>query len=64
MLIVNSATYGPFYPWAQPLLAMMPNGEMEFGAFNLPYQSLLITVLGSFMLFFLAGLTYFRRKEV
>ncbi|WP_110929824.1 ABC transporter permease [Paenibacillus bouchesdurhonensis] len=64
MLIVNSATYGPFYPWAQPLLAMMPNGEAEFGAFNLPFQSLLITVLGSFLLFFLAGLTYFRRKEI
>ncbi|WHX49273.1 ABC transporter permease [Paenibacillus woosongensis] len=64
MLIVNSATYGPFYPWAQPVLAMMPSSEADFGAFNLPYQSLLITVLGSFLLFFLAGLTYFRRKEI
>ncbi|AZK45443.1 ABC transporter permease [Paenibacillus lentus] len=64
MLIVNSSTYGPFYPWAQPLLAMMPSGEADFGAFNLPYPSLLITVLGSFLLFCLTGLTYFRRKEI
>lgn len=64
MLIVNSATYAPFYPWAQPVLAMMPRVEADYGAFNLPYQSLLITILGSFLLFFLAGLTYFRRKEI
>ncbi|WP_334074007.1 MULTISPECIES: ABC transporter permease [Paenibacillus] len=64
MLIVNSSTYGPFYPWAQPVLAMMPKGMESYGAFNLPLENLMITVLGSFILFFAAGLIYFRRKEI
>jgi hypothetical protein len=64
MLILNSDKIGPFYPWAQPLLAMIPHGEMDFGAFNLPFQSLIITILGSFVLFLAAGLMYFRRKEI
>lgn len=64
ILIVNSKTIAPFYPWAQPLLAMIPQGRMDFGAFNLPLESLMITILGSFALFFTAGLIYFNRKEV
>ncbi|MBM6995829.1 ABC transporter permease [Paenibacillus sp. DXFW5] len=64
LLIINSAKIGPYYPWAQPLLAMMPRGQADYGAFNLPYESLFITVLGSFLLFLAAGLLYFRRKAV
>lgn len=64
LLIINSAKVGPFYPWAQPLLAMMPRGQADYGAFNLPHESLLITVLGSFLLFLTAGMLYFRRKAV
>ncbi|GGG09735.1 ABC transporter permease [Paenibacillus aceti] len=64
MLIINSATYGPFYPWAQPLLAMMPTGQGSFGAFNLPMENLMITVLGSLMIFMIVGLVYFQRKEI
>ncbi|WP_223070046.1 ABC transporter permease [Paenibacillus caui] len=66
ILITNSATYGPYYPWAQPFLAMMPKGMngYDFGAFNLPFESLMITVLGGFVLFFASGLVYFNRKEV
>jgi hypothetical protein len=64
LLIINSDKIGPFYPWAQPLLAMMPRGQADYGAFNLPYESLLITVLGSFLLFLIAGMLYFRRKAV
>lgn len=66
LLIVNSATYGPYYPWAQPFLAMVPKGTLgySYGAFNLPFESLMITVLGSFVLFFAAGLIYFNRKEI
>lgn len=64
ILITNSKTIGPFYPWAQPVLAMMPTGEAGFGAFNLPIQSLMITILGSFLLFFMAGFIHFRRKEI
>ncbi|MBU5670605.1 ABC transporter permease [Paenibacillus brevis] len=64
MLIINSAKIGPFYPWAQPVLAMMPYQQRDFGAFNLPIESLMITVVGSFVIFFAAGLIYFRRKEI
>ncbi|WP_025688145.1 ABC transporter permease, partial [Paenibacillus zanthoxyli] len=64
ILIANSATYGPYYPWVQPLLAMIPQGQADHGAFNLPLESLLIVVLGSFVVFLAAGLLSFRRKAV
>lgn len=64
MLIVNSERFAPFYPWAQPMLAMLSFDGQEFGAFALPLENILITVTGSFTLFLAAGLLYFTRKEV
>ncbi|MEK8211003.1 ABC transporter permease [Paenibacillus sp. FSL L8-0463] len=64
MLISNSATYGPYYPWVQPLLAMSPYGEDKFGAFNLPMESLMLVVTGSLVLFLAGGLLHFLRKAV
>ncbi|MUT66103.1 ABC transporter permease [Paenibacillus sp. NEAU-GSW1] len=64
ILIVNSAKYGPFYPWAQPMLLMLSNGTMDFGSFTVPFSTLLLTVGGSFAVFLLGGLIYFRRKEI
>lgn len=64
MLIVNSATYGPYYPWAQPLLAMSPFGGEDFGAFALPAQTLMLVVSVSLIVFLGAGLLAFRRKAV
>ncbi|UNK19020.1 ABC transporter permease [Paenibacillus sp. N3/727] len=64
ILVANSATYAPYYPWAQPLLAMMPSGEEGFGAFSVPFQTLMPVVIGGFLIFFIGGLVYFRRKEV
>ncbi|MWV45854.1 ABC transporter permease subunit [Paenibacillus sp. HJL G12] len=67
ILVANSGTYGPFYPWAQPLLATIPGSQMDgggFGALNLPFESLMITVLGSFVVFFIFGWVYFKMKEV
>lgn len=64
ILISNSATYGPYYPWVQPMLAMSPYGEENFGAFNIPLESLMYVVLGSLVLFLAAGLISFRRKAV
>ncbi|UQZ34508.1 hypothetical protein C2I18_13870 [Paenibacillus sp. PK3_47] len=64
ILIANSATYGPYYPWVQPLLAMSPFGEEQFGAFNLPMETLMLVVLGSLLLFLSAGLISFWRKPV
>ncbi|KAF6652358.1 ABC transporter permease [Paenibacillus polymyxa] len=64
MLVANSQTYGPYYPWTQPLLAMMPSGGDNFGAFMVPTDTLLIVVLGSFVVFAFAGLMIFRYKEI
>ncbi len=63
MLVINSAKIGPYYPWAQPLLSMLPNSK-DFGAFNLPLANIMIVVLGSFIVFFVAGWLVFRMKEV
>jgi len=64
ILVANSADYGPFYPWAQPLLAMMPLNPDNFGAFNVSFETLIYVILGSFVVFFVSGFTYFQRKEV
>lgn len=66
ILIVNSADYGPFYPWAQPALAMLSvsGGGMDFGAFTLPIENVLITIGGSFVVFLVGGLAHMQRKEI
>lgn len=64
ILVVNSEKFGPYYPWAQPLLLMLPGSEESFGALNVPLEILMIVILGSFVLFFLSGFTYFQRKEI
>ncbi|MBS4190018.1 ABC transporter permease [Bacillus sp. FJAT-49705] len=64
ILVVNSEQFGPYYPWAQPFLAMMPTTEESFGALNVPMETLMIVILGSLVLFFLSGFTYFQRKEI
>lgn len=64
MLIANSSTYGPYYPWVQPMLAMMPYADDSFGAFNLPLETLMMVVGGSWLVFFTAGLISFYRKAV
>jgi len=64
MLIVNSATVGPYYPWAQPFLMMMPNSSDSFGALNASTETLFIVILGSLLLFLGSGLGYFMRKEI
>jgi len=64
ILVVNSAKFGPYYPWGQPFLLMLPSSEDSFGALNVPIETLLMVILGSFLLFLLAGFTYFQRKEI
>lgn len=64
ILIVNSEKYGPWYPWAQPMLAMVPQSQAEFGALNVSPETLYIVILGSFAAFFLSGFVYFQRKAI
>jgi hypothetical protein len=64
ILVVNSAKYGPIYPWAQPFISMMGASDDKFGALNVSLETLLFVILGSFLLFLAAGFTYFMRKEI
>lgn len=66
MLVVNSERFSPFYPWAQPSLAMLSSGggSMDFGGFTLPLVNILGTVLVSFVVFLCGGLMHMRRKEI
>lgn len=64
LLILNSAKIAPFYPWAQPFLAMMPGTQQSSAALLLPTESLILTVSGSFIVFLCVGLVYFVRKEM
>ena len=64
VLLINSADYGPYYPWAQPFLAMMPGMKDTFGALNVSFETLMLVIVGGFLLFFGAGLTYFNRREI
>lgn len=62
ILIINSERFGPYYPWAQPFLLMMPDSTMGFSALTAP--TLFIVILGSLVLFLASGLIYFKRKEI
>ncbi|WP_427180741.1 ABC transporter permease [Paenibacillus sp. TC-CSREp1] len=64
ILVANSATYGPYYPWAQPMILMVPIDGAGFGAFNVPLSTLLSVVGGSAVLFIAMGMIYFSKKEV
>ncbi|MBB4822996.1 hypothetical protein HNO89_000214 [Sporosarcina luteola] len=64
ILIINSERFGPYYPWAQPFLLMMPDSSESFGALNTSATTLFIVIIGGFVVFFLAGLFYFKRKEI
>lgn len=63
ILAVNSERFGPYYPWAQPFSMMYIGGSTD-DVFFVPWDQLLIVVGGSFVVFFLGGYLYFRRKMV
>ena len=63
ILAINSKTFGPYYPWAQPFSMMYIGGNTE-DVFFVPWDQLLTVVGGSFVLFFLCGYLYFQRKAV
>ncbi|MET1173599.1 ABC transporter permease [Paenibacillus amylolyticus] len=64
ILIVNSATYGPYYPWAQPMILMTPVDGTGFGAYNVPLITMLAVVGGSAVIFIGIGMMYFAKKEI
>lgn len=64
ILVANSETYAPYYPWVQPFLTMIPKGEGPWGGFFLSFESLIFPISGGFIVFFVSGLVYIRRKAV
>ncbi|MDX8365280.1 ABC transporter permease [Cytobacillus sp. IB215665] len=63
-ILIIQSKYGPYYPWAQPILAMLPSGDTTFGVLNFSLVTLLFVILGSFLAFFVSGLTYFNKKAI
>ncbi len=61
LMVVNSER---FNPWVQPFLGMMPQDDGIFQFLFFTPTTLLITVLGSFIFFFLSGLIYFKHKAI
>jgi hypothetical protein len=59
-LLIGNSTYGQYYPWAQPLLAMSPSDESPLQSLPLFYT--LISVM--FILALLVGLRKFSKMEV
>ncbi|KMK75493.1 ABC transporter permease [Alkalihalobacillus pseudalcaliphilus] len=62
IMIANSETIAPYYPWVQPFFLMLPEGlGWEFTVSFLPF---LIAIFGFFIVFFLGGFVYLKNKEV
>jgi hypothetical protein len=59
-LLIGNSSYGQFYPWAQPLLAMSPIDESPLQSLPLFYMLFAIT----FILALLIGLRRFSKMEI
>ncbi|UOQ95024.1 ABC transporter permease [Halobacillus shinanisalinarum] len=60
MLVANSETFGPIYPWVQPFMMMMPKG----GVFSVPIESLTIAIGAGFIIFYTAGSINIQKRTV
>lgn len=61
ILIAQSGDFGPYYPWAQPFLAMFPQQDAS-SMFYVPFITLFAVIGGSFLLFYIAGIVQFNRR--
>ncbi|KFN04092.1 hypothetical protein D0U04_19415 [Bacillus clarus] len=60
MMISNSDRFGPFYPWAQPFLTMIPQDGSQL--FYSSFQTLVFVIIGSFIVLFIGGFVHFMKK--
>ncbi|MBD3922696.1 ABC transporter permease [Paenibacillus sp. PR3] len=65
IIIANSERFAPYYPWDQPVLVMLSQ-QLDDGpdAFHLSMTTLYTVISVSFILFFVVGHMYFRRKPI
>lgn len=61
ILVANSERFGPWYPWAQPFLGMVLD---EQSGFTLSVETLVVVIVGGFLIFTFGGMFYFQRKAV
>ncbi|WP_198852815.1 ABC transporter permease [Alicyclobacillus sp. SO9] len=61
LMIINSSTYSPYYPWVQPALAMLPSDSGS--GWNLTHTAVWTVILSS-VVFTLVGLIHFSRRDV
>ncbi|MFY0759515.1 ABC transporter permease [Metabacillus dongyingensis] len=60
IMIINSEKIGPYYPWAQPFLAMMPQNE----GFFITEISFYLSIACGFVCFFTGSFFYIKNKAV
>ncbi|MCD5322454.1 MULTISPECIES: ABC transporter permease [Pontibacillus] len=60
ILIAQSQTYGPWYPWSQPILAMFFTAENDSSF--IPYEQLVYIIGGTSIVFFFIGLLRFTKR--
>ncbi|WP_079528413.1 ABC transporter permease [Halobacillus hunanensis] len=60
ILVANSETFRPVYPWVQPFVMMMPQGEV----FSVPMQSLLVAIGAAFITFYTIGSLNIQKRAV
>ncbi|MCL6626793.1 MAG: ABC transporter permease [Alicyclobacillus shizuokensis] len=60
MAVANSSIYAPIYPWAQPMLAMLPGHQ---GTLNITTETAMtITIAG--IVFIIGGWVHFTRRDI
>lgn len=60
VLVANSEQIGPWYLWSQPMLAMMPHEKNWFASSP---ETLYGVIIGSFILFIVAGWRHFLKRD-
>lgn len=60
ILAAQSEEWGPFYPWAQPMLAMMPSDQ---GYLNVSLETLVFVIIGGFLITGIGGWLHFIRRD-
>lgn len=63
LFAVQSDKYGPWYPWGQPILAMMA-AVNDDRALTVSVQTLVYVIIGGFVVWFFGGLIAFVRGDV